>query len=222
MRTGGYAPIASYAAIGDGRTLALVARDGAVDWLPVPAMDQPTVFGALLDADRGGRFTLAPEGEFEVERRYIPRTNVLETTFLAEDGTVRVTDALTLQERGVLPWIELARRVEGLNGSVRMRWHVEPRFSFGFERTVIERRHDVPVARGERGHLAVLAWDAGSAVVASESASGGFSVSRGDSALIACVVVHDEPIPFPRRDEIEAPLAETGKAWERYVAGHGQ
>ena len=129
-RENGYAPIRDYAIVGDGRTAALIARDGSIDWLCLPDLDSGSVFASLLDAAGGGAFHLAPVEPFRAQRHYVPQTNAIETTFATAGGSVRITDAMPLALAGLAPTRELVRQIEGISGEVAMRWSVEPRFDF--------------------------------------------------------------------------------------------
>jgi GH15 family glucan-1,4-alpha-glucosidase len=214
-----YRPIRDYAAIGDGRTVALVSREGSIDWLCLPDLDSPSVFAALLDAERGGCFELTPETPFSSERRYLPRTNVLETTFTTPAGVVRVTDALTLPGPRLSPLRELARRIDGVSGRVRMRWRVRPRFGYGLRPTRIERRGAVPVAVSGGEAMAVCAWEAGTATVDGDVIAGSFETREGARSLIALSSAHGQPLVFPAREDIEARMETTIAFWKAW-AGH--
>jgi GH15 family glucan-1,4-alpha-glucosidase len=185
--------------------------------MSLPSLHAPTTFAALLDPERGGRFTLAPVGEFEAERRYVGRTNVLETTYRTGDGIVRVTEALTLQDGGLLPWVELARRVEGVEGSVPLEWRLEPRFDWGRDAPRIVRRGDRLVAEGGRLQLAVHSWDAGDIEPEEDALDGSFEIAAGASALLALVAAYEQPLHAPNRDHVEARLDATCRVWERWL-----
>ena len=218
-RDAGYAPLREYAAVGDGRTVALVACDGSIDWLCLPDLDSPSAFGSILDSEKGGSFTLSPGVPFTSRRRYLPDTNVLETTFETEEGAVRVTDAMLLPDSGLPPDRELARRVEGLSGCVPMRWRVEPRFGYGNGRVTIARHGGTPVAAGGRDALAVSAWGAGAPVLDEISISGSFAATPGHVGLVVLSSAHQEPLVFPSRAEVESRLTETIAFWRRWAAG---
>jgi GH15 family glucan-1,4-alpha-glucosidase len=213
-----YVPIGDYAAIGDGRTVALVARDASLDWLCLPDLDSPSVFAAILDGDRGGRFTLRPEDEAQVQRRYVPDTNVLETTFTTTDGVVRITDALSLPGSGLGPTRELIRRVDCLAGRVRMQWRVTPAFGYGEVTPRIERRGRIPVATGARDAIAVCSWEAGEPQIDDRAIFGRFEAQAPGSALIALSAAHQEPLVFPTREDVEKRLEATTSFWRRWVA----
>src|SRR5438093_2630565 len=212
-RIDGYAPIADYGAVGDGRTVALVARDGTIDWLCLPDLDSPSVFGALLDSERGGRFVLAPESVSGTERRYLPGTNVLETTFTTTTGIVRVTDAMTLPTAGLSPYRELARRIDGLAGDVPVRWRVEPRFGYASAATRIERRAGVPIATAGRDAIAVCSFGAGEATMSDGAIAGDFTSRAGTSSLLVLSAAHQEPLVLPTRRDVEARLKATSSTW---------
>ena len=88
-----FEPIENYGVIGNMRSIALVGMNGSIDFLCFPDFDSPSVFAALLDDERGGRFQIQPElSNRRVRQLYLPETNVLLTRFLAEEGVAEVTD----------------------------------------------------------------------------------------------------------------------------------
>ncbi|MDX5565741.1 glycoside hydrolase family 15 protein [Streptomyces sp. ID05-04B] len=217
-RVDGYVPLRDYAVIGDGRTVALIAADGSVDWLGLPDLDAPTVFAGVLDASRGGRFQLEPEEPYQVTRRYLPGTNVLETTFRTERGTARVTDALSLDDDLALtPVRELQRQLDGVSGTVPMRWSVRPRYGYGSRTPRMEWRRGVPVAIDGADALAVCGWDVGPVECRDGEVAGRFDLREGTDALIALPFAHQEPLVLPARSECEARMEHTCQAWRRWA-----
>ncbi|RAG83377.1 glycoside hydrolase family 15 protein [Streptacidiphilus pinicola] len=217
-RTGGHVPLRDYAVIGDGRTAALVAADGSVDWLTIPYLDSPSVFAAVLDPRDGGCFQLEPTLSYTVERRYLPGTNLLETTYRTAHGAVRLTDALTLPDSPPLaPGGELVRRLEGLAGSVPMHWSVRPRFDYGRHPARFSLRAGVPVAAHGRNALAVSSWGAGPPIVSDDAVSADVTLSSGESALIAVPFAHQEPLVLPARSDCEQRLVRTRDRWRSWA-----
>jgi GH15 family glucan-1,4-alpha-glucosidase len=124
--------IADYAIIGDCRSAALISKDGALDWLCLPHFSSPTVFGGLLDQQRGGRFQIFPCVRAEVARRYLPNTNVLETTWRTSDGVVRLLDLMPIPSGiGLEPMAEVLRVVQGVEGTVPIRLEIQAEPDYG-------------------------------------------------------------------------------------------
>ena len=212
------APLRAYAAIGDGRTVALVADDGAVEWLPLPDLDSPSVFASVLDSQAGGRFTLAPCVPFRTTRRYLPATNVLETTFITDGGVVRVLDAMTMRGATLGPLRELQRRVDGVSGRVPIGWQLRPRFRYGERATVLSLRGDIPIAAAGSDALALLSFGAGTARIDGDAMCGRFEATAGSHALLAVCAAHHEPLVFPTRRELDERFNQTVAAWQTWAA----
>ena len=166
-----YVPIADYAAIGCTRSIALVSREGSLDWLCWPRFDSESIFGRILDAEKGGYFAIRPSTPFEAKRRYIERTNVIETTFTTATGVMRLIDLMPVmteqeKETRLSPFRQLLRRVEGVEGDVPMVVTYEPRPGYG----------SVTPRLSLRGDSVSCAWDARVLNLRSDAA---FVVDRG-------------------------------------------
>lgn len=196
-RTDGYVPLRSYGAIGDGRTVALIARDGRIDWLPIPSMDSPPVFASILDAEHGGHIALRPTGDATVEREYLPGTNVLVTTWTTDSGSCTVTDAMVTGVAGRLPWAEIGRCVQGVRGTVEMEWAVVPGTLLN---TAEPKRLDT-------GNGTVIGIDGVTIGIVQHGFepvhddgprfSGRFSTSEGSKSILTIVGTENEPIFLP-------------------------
>ncbi|MBO0692865.1 MAG: glycoside hydrolase family 15 protein [Acidimicrobiaceae bacterium] len=217
-RGDGYAPIEDYAALGDGRSVALVARDGRVDWWPVPTLDSPPVCAALLNPGSGGHFGLAPTEAFEADRHYLEDTNVLETVYRTDSGAVRLTESLNTGAAGRLPWTELARRVEGLAGEVELTWELVPGDRFGQARPWVSSRHRLPMVRvGDQALAVVVHGDGAEPIeVARHHVSGRLRCPAGSRQLVAAVATDNEPLFLPDPTDIDDRIDRTVDAWRRW------
>jgi GH15 family glucan-1,4-alpha-glucosidase len=127
-----YRPIEDYGLIGDMHTVALVGKDGSIDWCCLPRFDAPSVFARILDAETGGYFQIALRGEEVTTKQfYWPETNVLVTRFLSEDGVGEVRDFMPVAGRASdADRRQIIRMVRAVRGTVTFRVECHPAFDY--------------------------------------------------------------------------------------------
>jgi len=128
--------LSDYALIGNSCAAALVSKDGSIDWCCIPEFHSPAVFSALLDRQKGGCFSIAPVESYQSSQRYLEDSNVVDTYFTTNDGSVRLIDgfAATQENKKMLslfPDHEILRIVEGISGKVKMKLEYSPRIFYG-------------------------------------------------------------------------------------------
>jgi len=216
-RTGGYLPLDAYSALGDGRAVALSGADGSIDWWCVPNMDSPPLFDRLLSPDAGGRFSITPAEPFEVERAYRDGSNVHETTFITAGGRVRLTESLNSGTAGRLPWAELARRLDGLEGSVAF----DVEIVFG-DRAGTVSPYLAPNANATVFHagpvLGLLRFSEAVEVTERNDrrVRGRVTVAAGDRAILAVIAGSDEPLVSPAIEDIDRRIDVSDEEWRTW------
>ncbi len=218
-------PIADYGMLADCSSAALVTRDGAIDWLCLPRYDSPAIFARLLDPD-AGHWSIRPAGEFQTERRYLPGSLVLETTFTTDAGSVRLTDALVFaagqrgHEIGLRAPHELLRRVEGVEGKVALVMELAPRPEYGLVTPLFRMTEGGGHTFGGPNQIDVRA----SVPVAVEGATmhAAFSVTVDEEAAFAIrwAAVEDAAPEACEPQRVAARLADTTEAWRSWEGEH--
>jgi GH15 family glucan-1,4-alpha-glucosidase len=218
-------PIADYGLLADCTSAALVDRAGSIDWLCLPRYDSDAIFARMLDP-AAGHWSIRPSEAFTAQRRYLPGTLVVETTFTTASGTARLRDAMAFAEGqrghdlGFDAPHEVLREVQGLTGEVAFVLDLAPRPEYGLVRPLI-RLEDGGARTFGSGRIAVRS----SAPLAVEDASmrAAFVVAagerRGFSLRWAAPESRDAAEPTPA-DAVGARLDDTVEAWRSWEAEH--
>lgn len=210
-------PIASYGFVGNLGSCALVGKDGSIDWCCLPRLDSPSVFGALLDPDRGGSFLVAPDVAGQTgSQEYHPNTNVLRTTFTCEGGVLEVTDWMHMssfsfeeQEQHRLP--ALYRLARCVTGTVRCRILFDPRLDYARGNTSLSPIEGGLAAAGEHDVLRLYA--SCPFTLTDRGAEAIVTLEAGEELPLLCAYgnMEREDIPPPQRS-----LEQTILFWNRW------
>jgi alpha,alpha-trehalase len=220
-----FRPIADYGLLADCNSAALVDRHGSIDWLCLPRFDSPAVFARLLDPD-AGHWSIRPAESFTTERRYVPGTLLVETTFTTESGVVRLKDAMAFaagqrgHDLGMNAPHELLRSVECIAGEVELLFELAPRPEYGLARPLFRRTEDGGRTFGGPCQVAVTA--SVPVNIADSTMRAAFVLSEGERAGFAArwASVQESQIePTPAAD-VANRIADVAEAWRSWEAEH--
>jgi alpha,alpha-trehalase len=224
-REGASQPVANYGLLADCNSAALVDRDGSIDWLCLPRYDSDAVFARILDRD-AGHWSIRPRGSYTSERRYLPGTLIIETTFTTDSGSVRLRDAMTFaegqrsHELGHDAPHEVLRSVEGVSGTVELAMELAPRPEYGLVKPLVRMEEGGARTFGA-GRLAVRS----DAPLEVEDATmrAAFEVTEGErlgfSMRWAPPELREAPEPTPSGRVAER-IDDTVEAWRSWEAEH--
>ena len=217
-----YPGIGDYALIGDCRSAALVSKQGSIDWLCLPHFSSPSVFAALVDRRRGGRFAVRPREVFRSRQRYLDATAVAVTEFETAGGRARVTDFMPLGDEGktLRPQREIVRVIEGLAGTVELALVFEPRPDYARRRPALTRNGKGTIVWRDGNEVMILRAEAELTLSRQrDSARGVLSMAAGSrSTMTIAYCQRDVGILRPPA-EAAAELEDTCRWWRQWSHG---
>ena len=215
-----YQPIQDYGIIGDMHSAALVGTDGSIDWLCFPHFDSPSVFAAILDDEKGGRFKIAPASEGTARKQlYWPDTNVLITRFFTPDGVGEVIDYMPVgvPENGH-GYHQVVRRVRVVRGEMGFRMECSPAFDYA------RGKHETEVtAEGAAFRTPGLCLGLATSVPLEQSAGSAvaeFSLAEGEAAVFVLreIEAGGDCGPSPSGEREEELFRQTVEYWRRWLS----
>ena len=214
-----YKRISDYGVIGDMHTAALVGLDGSIDWYCAPRFDSPSVFAALLDARKGGRFQLSPSESFTTKQSYEGETNVLSTIFESKQGRIKLTDFMPcFMEKGELKGLhEIHRIVDCVEGELGLRIIFQPRLDYARGKTTIVETREGCTAKYQ-DHQVNLASSTKLHVSDEDILTSEFRLSKSQRVVFVLKWGKSPAIPASRY-ETARKLSRTVSYWKRWV-GH--
>jgi GH15 family glucan-1,4-alpha-glucosidase len=208
-----YKNLEDYGIIGNLETCALVAKDGSIDWLCFPHLDSPSVFGALLDAERGGFFSIRPSTKYDSLQSYARDTNILQTTFSTPLGSVVVTDFMPVKGvNDAAPLSTVFRKVECIKGMVKLAVSIRPRFNYAAAIPDVEPAESGLVFRQQDAYLffqspvPMFVHDGG--------ADGSATLQEDESLWFTLQYNQNEPLQPKRCDKV---VAKVKKFWQEWA-----
>ena len=213
-----FEPIENYGVIGNMRSIALVGINGSVDFLCYPNFDSPTVFAALLDDERGGRFQIQPQlDKKRVRQLYLPDTNILLTRFLAEEGVAELTDYMPISAVREQP-NEIIRTVSVVRGRVDFKLLCQPRFNYAMSGHKAEIEDLCAIFTPENHDFPPLAlYSTIPLEQESQDAVAQFSLRAGEKATFLFGGVRPQA-QQPEMERVEERFHETSRFWKKWIA----
>ncbi|MFL5861285.1 MAG: trehalase-like domain-containing protein, partial [Solirubrobacteraceae bacterium] len=225
ITTEAFQPIASYGLLADCNSAALVDLDGSVGWLCLPRYDSPAVFARILDRE-GGHWSITPTGTYRSERRYRDGSLVIETTFITESGSIKLTDAMAFaegqrhHELGLAAPHMLLRLVQGLSGEVELELELAPRPEYGLVKPLFRETQTGGRTFGGPNQLVISAGVP--TAVEDSTMRATFSVGAGEQVGFALQWVPPQG-PVPEQvapDEVAARIDDTAAGWSSWEQEH--
>jgi GH15 family glucan-1,4-alpha-glucosidase len=215
--------IQDYAVIGNGRSAALISNRGSIDWLCWPRFDSASIFGAILDPNVGGAWSIRPTAEAEIDRRYIDNTNVLETRFRTASGTIMLTDFMPVtseehKRRQLWPEHEIIRQVRCENGEAEVEVDFNPRPDYGRIGPVIKDAGNLGLRIDIGTNLLSLRGDAQLHANAKGGRSAATKLKAGESIAFSLTFSTEGPAVIPPLgDLVGRKLQLTIDWWQRWA-----